>query len=116
RTSTWRHCHRAVRTTSREVCVTHPVANIGSRSQNGQYDFPSAEYIRVQGSVKKKGPRRAPSNITLIRRSEVLLVTEVRRTAVGVVQVEIERTAVVGNDLRHLVSDVVHAKGDVSVP
>src|SRR3546814_12122024 len=58
----------------------------------------SAEY----SGQKKRGPK-APPVLQCRERSEALDVTHVRRTAVGVVQVEVERTAVVADQFRHLV-------------
>src|SRR3546814_3767339 len=62
----------------------------------------SAEY----SGQKKRGPK-APPVLQCRERSEALDVTHVRRTAVGVVQVEVERTAVVDDQFRQLVGNVV---------
>src|SRR3546814_18770396 len=49
-------------------------------------------------------------------RSEALFVTGIRRTAVGVVQEEVERTASEIDQLWHLVGDVVDADRELRVP
>src|SRR3546814_7462762 len=71
----------------------------------------SAEY----SGQKKRGPK-APPVLQCRERSEALDVTHVRRTAVGVVQVEVERTAVVADQFRHLVGHVVDAERELRVP
>src|SRR3546814_10522367 len=63
----------------------------------------SAEY----SGQKKRGPK-APPVLQCRERSEALDVTHVRRTAVGVVQVEVERTAVVADQFRQLVRSEEH--------
>src|SRR3546814_20719580 len=71
----------------------------------------SAEY----SGQKKRGPK-APPVLQCRERSEALDVTHVRRTAVGVVQVEVERTAVVAAQFRHLVGHVVYSERSLPVP
>src|SRR3546814_20100449 len=58
---------------------------------------------------KKKRGRAAPPVLQRCARSEALFVTGIRRTAVGVVQKEVERTASEIDKLWHLVGDVVAA-------
>src|SRR3546814_14269707 len=73
--------------------------------------FPYTTLVRS----KKRGPK-APPVLQCRERSEALDVTHVRRTAVGVVQVEVERTAVVADQFRHLVGHVVDAERELRVP
>src|SRR3546814_20712106 len=71
----------------------------------------SAEY----SGQKKRGPK-APPVLQCRERPEAPDVTHVRRKAVGVVQGEVERTAVVADQFRHLVGHVVHAQRETRVP
>src|SRR5690606_31462481 len=59
---------------------------------------------------------RSPSPREVRNRSEALFVTHVRRTAIDVVQIHVERTTVERDDFRHLVREIVHAERGFGVP
>src|SRR5690606_10521737 len=66
---------------------------------------------------KKKAPFPGPSLYSFNRRlSERLGVAEVHGTAVGVVQVEVPRTAVVLHQFRITVANIHRTDGDLGVP
>src|SRR5699024_10983727 len=72
----------------------------------------------LPGAPKKERDPKAPLDRATNRgmRSETLLVADVRGTPIRGVQVHVERTAIVADQLRHFVGEVFHTQRDGRIP